>query len=330
MSPFESASLAAGTTAAFEVAVGAALLAWLGLRRRIGGRGGQLARRLRWAAAPLLRVTPTEGPAAGDVIFRAGAKRTWFSGLWTLVEARYPLIDGRRGLAAAVGTAVAMMAGCWLSMWFLRVPSGWWTLPLTWGAGVGGAVYVLGWMQARQEAEFVRRFPEVVDQIVRLAAAGVPSQEALSVVADDSPHPVAPILRNVCDGLLAGLEADVVLRTVSERVRLAEFTMFAAVIRLQQHSGGGVSTAFTNLAATLRERRRVGLKAHASTAQTRLTLLVLSGMPVAVLLAEHFIAPHMVAFLFDTPEGNTVLQVGIGLIVFGLLVARSLAARFTR
>ena len=52
-------------------------------------------------------------------------------------------------------------------------------------------------MQARQEAEFVRVFPEIVDQVVRLAGAGVPSMEALSVVTEDAPKPVEPILRTV-------------------------------------------------------------------------------------------------------------------------------------
>ena len=78
--------------------------------------------------------------------------------------------------------------------------------------------------------------------------------EALSVVTEDAPKPVGPILRGVCDGLLAGLDPDVALRMATERVRLAEFTMFAAVIRLQRRSGGGVSTAFSNLSNTLEAR----------------------------------------------------------------------------
>ena len=185
-------------------------------------------------------------------------------------------------------------------------------------------------MQARQEAEFVRLFPEVVDQVVRLAGAGVPSMEALSVVTEDAPKPVEPILRGVCDGLLAGLDPDVALRMATERVRLAEFTMFAAVIRLQRRSGGGVSTAFSNLSNTLRERRKTALKAHAATAQSRLTLLVLTAMPVVVLLSQRFIAPASVDVLFNTEQGTTLLQWGTGLVVTGLLVARALVVRGTR
>ena len=129
---------------------------------------------------------------------------------------------------------------------------------------------------------------------------------------------------------MAGLDSDTALRMATERVRLAEFTMFAAVIRLQRRSGGGISTAFANLSGTLRERRKIALKAQASTAQTRLTLLVLTVMPPVVLVMQKFTAPQSVEILFGTDRGTLLLQVGTGLIVTGLLVARGIAARGAR
>ena len=182
-------------------------------------------------------------------------------------------------------------------------------------------------MQANQEAEFVRRFPEVVDQIVRLAGAGVPALEALTIAADDSPKPVAPVLGEVRDSLLAGLDANTALRMVSDRLRLPEFTLFAAVIRLQRRSGGGISTAFSNLSTTLRERRSAGLKAHSSTAQTRLTLVVLAAMPAVILTMQNFTSPKSVEILFGTDTGITLLRWGVAFIAAGILIARGIAAR---
>ena len=318
MSPLLLATAAAGGVALLLAASGAALLAW----RR--ARAPELRRRLRRAAAPL--AAPGTAPAqdGGGSIFRAVDKR---SRLRELVESRYPLVDGRRAVPAAVGAGAAAAGAAWFSMWFLKVPAGWWTLPVVGLAGAGGAWYVMGWLQARQEAEFVRIFPEVVDQLVRLGGAGVPPLEALAVVAEDASPPVAPILRRVSDGLLAGLDADVALRDAADRVRLAEFTLFAAVLSLQRRSGGGIAAAFSNLATTLRERRKSALQAHASTAQTRLTLLVLSVMPVGVLVMQKFTSPQSVEILFNTEQGTSLLRWGIGLVVTGLLVARSIAAR---
>lgn len=327
MTPFEGALLAAGAIAAGEIAIAASIIGWRHGRRRYVGRDKVLLRRMRRVAAPLTGAIAGELSSGKDSIFRTTTSRSRLS---MFVENRYPLLEFRRALPRALGAGLAVAVVAWFSIWFLKIPAGTWTLPIAGLAGGGGVWYALGWMQARQETEFIRVFPEIVDQVVRLAGAGVPSMEALSVVAEDAPKPVEPILRGVCDALIAGLDADVALRMGTERVRMAEFTMFAAVIRLQRRSGGGVSTAFSNLSNTLRERRQTALKAHASTAQSRITILFLALMPVLVLLSQRFIAPSSVEILFGTPRGTTLLQWGAGLIVTGILVARAIVARSSR
>ena len=321
MSPFGLALAAVAGFALLGALAGGGVLVW----RR--ARDPVLERRLRRTAAPLAGAVAAEAPEGQESIFRARERRTR---LRRFIESGYPLLDARRAVPRAVAAGAAAVGAAWFSLWFLRVPSGWWTLPLLGLVGIGAVWYALGWMQVRRETEFVRRFPEIVDQIVRLAGAGVPALEAVSVAAEDAPDPVGPVLRDVRDGLLAGLDADTALRMSADRLRLSEFTLFAAVIRLQRRAGGGISTAFSNLAATLRERRSTALKAHASTAQTRLTLLVLSIMPVAVLIMQKFSAPKSVEILFGTEDGLSLLRWGTGLIVTGILIARSIASRAMR
>ena len=318
MSPLGLAFAAAGGLALLMALAGTGVLVW----RR--SRDPALERRLRLAAAPLAGFVAAEASGGEESIFRTRERRTRVR---RYIESVYPLLEVRRAIPRAIAAGVAAAGAAWFSQWFLQVPSGWWTLPIIGLAGAGALWYALALMQARRETEFTRRFPEIVDQIVRLAGAGVPALEAVSVAAEDAPDPVAPIMRSVRDSLLAGLDAGTALRMASDRLRLAEFTLFAAVIRMQRRSGGGISTAFSNLAATLRERRSTAVKAHASTAQTRLTLLVLSIMPVAVLIMQKFSAPKSVEILFGTEAGVTLLRWGTGLIVAGILVARSIAAR---
>ena len=316
-------AFAAGTMAVLASLGGLVLV----LRRR-HPRDRALRRRLQQTAALLGGPAPaTEAADADESIFRPAEATSSLSVLWRRVEARYPLVRVREAFPVATGAAVAGAGGSWFSMWFLQVPTGWWTTPISLLAGAGAVWYALAWLQSRREAEFVRQFPEMVDQIVRLAGAGVPPLEALGVVAEDAPDPIGPILGSVRDSLLAGLDADTTLRSAAERIRLGEFTLFAAVIRLQRRAGGGISSAFSNLSNTLRERRKTALKAHASTAQSRLTLLVLILMPIVVLLAQRFIAPKSVEMLFETETGVTLLRWGVGLVVAGILVARKISAR---
>ncbi|MDE0058593.1 MAG: type II secretion system F family protein [Defluviicoccus sp.] len=290
-------------------------------------RDRKFRRRLDFAAAPVNGSAGVEHVQVDAQVFRPSQGRSRITRFWRAVESRYPLLDTRRSLPSACGLGLAAAAGLWFSMWFLKVPSGWWTIPVVSLGGVFATFYAMSWFHARRAAEFTRQFPEIIDQVVRLSGAGVPALEAIAVVAEDARPPVQPVLRAVGDALVAGLDADTALRSVSARVRLSDFTLFAAVISLQRRSGGGVSTAFSNLSRALRDRRGVALKARSSTAQTRITLVILSLMPVLVLLAQNFISPQSVAILFGTAQGNSLLHWGVGMIVAGLVLARTIAAR---
>ncbi len=299
-------------------------VAALAMQRR-GGKGFRL--RLQRISEPLSRSALGADLEVDATIFRTSQARSKSGRFGQLVQARYPLLDARRAVPRSIAIGIAAAAVFWLAMWILRIPTGWWTVPLVCVAAVAATIYAMSRLQARKVTEFTRQFPEIIDQIVRLSRAGVPALEAISVITEDTQPPVEPVLRDVCEGLLAGLDADTALRTVSARVRLAEFTLFTAVIRLQRRAGGSVSAAFANLSQTLRERRSISMKARASTAQTRLTLLVLSVMPVLVLVGQKFIAPKSIEVLFGTERGNTLLHWGVGLIIAGLLLARFIASR---
>ena len=96
------------------------------------------------------------------------------------------------------------------------------------------------------------------------APASRPWRRSRSITEDSQP-PIKPILGNLCDGLLGGLDADTALRTAAARVRLAEFTLFTSVIRLQRRSGGSISAAFANLSpdpARTPQHRPEGARRH--------------------------------------------------------------------
>ena len=317
------------TLLALIFAVVVLLLSVFGALMWLRNKDKALRKRLQSIAAPLSGHVAVEELAPEESIFRPTKRRSRLSWLLGWVEARYPLVDAPRALPRVLAVGVLVGVGGWVAMWVLGM-AGWWSTPAAAIAGVGGAWYALGRLQKKLENQFIQQFPEVVDQIVRLSGAGLPPLEALSSVAEDAQKPVQPILREVTDALLAGLDADTALGMVSQRIRLAEFTLFASVIRLQRRAGGGISAAFSNLAETLRERRTLALKAKASTAQTRLTLIVLMLMPPLVLGVQSMTSPESVDMLFSSERGQTLLQLGVGLIVTGLFVARHLSSRGAR
>ena len=318
------------TLLAVLAGVAGLLTAVVGVWLRARSRDREVRQRLGRVAVLLSGEAPAENPDGEASVFRSVERDSWFRRALSLIEGRYPLLNSGPALFRAVGFGLAAAAAAWLSMRFLKVQAGWWELPAVGLLGAGAAWYALSWLHARRVTQFVNQLPDMVDQMMRLAVAGVPPVEAIAIVAEDSREPAKPVLRDISDRLAGGLDADVALGAVRDRIRVSEFTLFAAIVLLQQRSGGGISNALSNLATTIRERHATAMKARAATAQTRLTLLILALLPPVVLLVQNYVAPQSVEILFNTETGTDLLRWAIALIVVGLLVVRNMGKRCER
>ena len=310
--------LMAAAAGVFLVA-GICVFVWLraqpkeeGLERRLG------------AVAALLggeRAAADEGDARSSV-FRHRRAKSWVS---ERIDRRFCMLEGRGAFPKAIGLgflgAVAAAVAAVLLQFGTFVPI---LAPAAWAAGSWSLLAI--WDSGKRKS-FVGQFPEIVDHIVRLTRAGLPAVESISVVSEEASEPVRSVLKQITDDLSSGLDPEVVLRGMAVRLRIPEFTLFSAALCLQRSTGGGISAALGNLSATLRARLELDMKAQASTAQTRITLLVLSAVPVLVLGAQSFTNPAAVDILFESP---VLLRWGAGLIVAGLVMARAIAARFGR
>ena len=315
MSPLLLAAAAAG----FSLVVGMWVVVRLGARPT----EADLGRRLEMVAA----ILGSDAAAAGDGeaqadIFRRRRAKSW---LRDRIDRRFCMLEGSGaffkavalGFLAALAVVVAAVFMQFGTLVAIVAPSAW----------VAASWSLLALWDSAKRKEFIKRFPEIVDHVVRLTRAGLPAVESVSVVSEEAPEPVKSILKQISDDLSSGLDPEVVLRGMATRLRIPEFTLFSAALCLQRSTGGGISGALGSLSSTLRARLELEMKAHASTAQTRITLLVLSGVPVLVLGAQSFTNPAAVDVLFESP---VLLRWGVGLIVGGLLIARGIAARFGR
>ena len=266
-------------------------------------------------------------PSEESVILRS--RRGRFR-LWGWIEAHYPLLHVPTALPTAAGLGLAGGGAVVATAWFLQAPFGWWTPALFGMSAVVATGLSLSALQKRALGAFVAKFPELVDQIVRLSATGVPVIEAVASVTEHAPHPVKPVLAMFTDYLAAGLDPEEAASTVSRRFRIPELIMFLAVVRLQRRSGGGVSAAFSNLSKTLRDRRQAGLKAKASTSQTRFTLLILAVLPFVLLGVQSQTSPGSIDLLFNTDTGTLLLRWGFALIAGGIYIARTIASNAVR
>ena len=284
-----------------------------------------LDRRMRRVAAPLSGETVTDDSTVEISVIRQQRAKSW---LPDYLDQQFSMIDARQTLPKAVGLGALGALGAGLGAVFAGF--GWLSVLLVPAGGLGVSWAVLTRQDAKQRAKFLEFFSESVDHVVRLMRAGLPSVEAISVVAEEAPPPINGVLRGISEAVSAGLDPETVIRQTAARVRIPEFTLFSAAVCLQMTTGGGISGVLDNLSATLRSRYESGLKAKSATAQTRLTLIVISVVPIVVLGVQTFNNPQVIQTLFFTESGASLLRYGVGLIVVGILLARGLAARAMR
>ena len=287
----------------------------------------ELKRRLNRVAAALRGETLSDATTdGGGSVFREQRRK---SRLVERLEHQFPLIDVRKMLPKAVGLGALGLVATGLGAAFMGfgLLTILFLLPVS---GLGCSWAVLAMQEAGQRNEFTKIFPETTDQVIRLVRAGVPSMEAISIVAQEAPPPVGGAMREIASATAAGLDPETAIRNTAARVRIPAFSLFSAAVCLQMTTGGGISGALGNLSATLRARNDVMLKVKSSTAQTRLTLAIISLVPVAVLATQNFTNPQAIETLFYTESGGTLLRYGVGLILGGLLIARALSARVGR
>ena len=284
-----------------------------------------LDRRMRRVAAPLSGEAVTDDSNVEISVIRQQRAKSW---LPDYLDQQFSMIDARQTLPKAIGLGASSALVAGLGAVFAGF--GWLSVLLVPACGLGASWAVLAKQDAKQRAKFLEFFPESVDHMVRLMRSGLPSVEAISVVAEEAPPPINGVMRSISEAVSAGPDPETVIRNTATRVRIPEFTLFSAAVCLQMTTGGGISGVLDNLSATLRSRYESGLKAKSATAQTRLTLIVISVIPIVVLGAQTFSNPQTIQTLFFTESGASLLRYGIGFIVVGILLARGLAARAMR
>lgn len=247
--------------------------------------------------------------------------------LAVLLDRWYPLAGGMgTGLAVLVsgGAAGLLATGALL---FFR-------LPLPFALVGGGMVGVLvGWgvgavREGGSRIAFADRLLATVDDLQRMVRAGMPVAEAFRTAAAAAADPVRESLRRVDHATGVGVSLAAALDREARRVRISDLAMLAAIFATQSRVGGGIAESVGNLADMLRERKDNRARMKSATAESKLSLIVLSVVPFAAVAIQGVSKPEIFELLLG--EARHLLGIGLGLVLLGLACAWMLVRRIRR
>lgn len=195
--------------------------------------------------------------------------------------------------------------------------------------GIGGFVFglmlpilVLRRLVKRRQKKASAQLPDALDVIIRSLKAGHPVPVALSLVGREMPDPIGTEFGMASDELSFGGTVSNTIQRMADRIGQEDFDLFAAMIRLQEKTGGNLAELLEGNANTIRARQRIRLKIKAASAEGRASALILNAAPVAVYFIIRLIAPDFYGEVEDHPVMRTVMFIIIGWMAIGNLVIR--------
>jgi tight adherence protein B len=172
--------------------------------------------------------------------------------------------------------------------------------------------------------QFETLFPEAIDTLARAVRAGHAFTTAIEMIANEVAEPVAGEFRKLYEEQKFGLPVRDALLNLTERVPLVDVKFFVTAVMLQRETGGNLAEILDNLSYVIRERFKIQRQVRVFTAQGRLTMLLLMGMPPTIVLVMLLTNPTFIRPLFRDPIGHVAVVIGITLQTIGYFVIRKI------
>jgi tight adherence protein B len=198
---------------------------------------------------------------------------------------------------------------------------------IAWAALVIGFLLPYSYASYRRNKRFEKfeeLFPEAIDTLARAVRAGHAFTTALEMIANEVADPVCSEFRKLYEEQKFGMPVRDALMNLTERMPLVDVKFFVTAVMLQRETGGNLAEILDNLSYVIRERFKIQRQVRVYTAQGRLTMGLLMGMPPVIVMTMLTLNPAFIRPLFSDPIGHTLLVAGITLQTIGYFVIRKI------
>jgi tight adherence protein B len=190
--------------------------------------------------------------------------------------------------------------------------------------GLGLPRWMLSFLTARRKKKFTENFATAIDVIVRSVKSGLPTNEALRIVAREAPDPVGSEFRSLVESMKVGVTMEQGLKRMMESMPTTEVGFFTIVMTIQGKSGGNLSEALGNLAFVLRDRKRLQGKIRAMSSEAKASAMIIGSLPVVVGGLVYLTTPAYIMKLFTERAGNVMIAVCVFWMSCGIMVMRKM------
>ncbi|MER8960725.1 type II secretion system F family protein [Mesorhizobium sp. M0701] len=184
--------------------------------------------------------------------------------------------------------------------------------------------WFVSFRRAHRVKAFLNEFPNALDIIVRAVKSGLPLNDAVRLIANESPEPVKTEFRRMVDSQQMGLSIPDAAMRMPETMPCTEASFFGIVIQIQSQAGGNLSEALGNLSRVLRDRKKMKAKVQALSMEAKASAVIIGALPFVVAFLVYLTSPNYIMPLFITSTGHLILGCSGIWMSMGVLVMRKM------
>ncbi|MFU0506853.1 type II secretion system F family protein [Pseudaminobacter sp. NGMCC 1.201702] len=192
-------------------------------------------------------------------------------------------------------------------------------------AGILGVPrWAVSFLRKRRVKKFLNEFPNALDIIVRAVKSGLPLNDGIRLIANESPEPVRSEFRRIVESQQLGLSIPDAAMRMGETMPCPEAGFFGIVIQIQSQAGGNLSEALGNLSRVLRDRKKMKAKVQALSMEAKASAVIIGALPFVVALLVYLSSPTYIMPLFTTSTGHIILGISAIWMSIGIFVMRKM------
>ena len=176
------------------------------------------------------------------------------------------------------------------------------------------------WKRMRRLDKIVAELPDALDLICRALRAGHAFSATLSMVASQSPQPIAAEFKTTFDEINFGVSTKNALRNLAMRVPAPDIGFFVLAVSIQLETGGNLANLLGILGSLIRARFKFFGRVRVLAAEGKLSAYILAGLPFFLGGLIQLANPNYMNVLFADPTGIVVVEVAMVSMLIGIFL----------
>jgi tight adherence protein B len=187
--------------------------------------------------------------------------------------------------------------------------------------GAVGAAVPFVWLSIVVKRRMSKLHGQLADILMILAnalRAGHSFMQALDLVAQEIGEPAAEEFGRLVAEVRLGRPVEESLAALAERIGSEDFKWALLAVNIQREVGGNLAEVLDTVSETIRERDAIRRQIDVLTAEGRLSVWILTGLPIGIALYMSWVSPEYIGLLFNTGLGMMMLIVAACMLGVGI------------